>query len=90
MAPLNPALGLLCPGHSSSPDPKRAEVAELADALHSGCSARKGVEVRVLSSAYPLCFKLVTHGAEYLVRIIGRLTAFPACFWLILWCLFEP
>ena len=28
-----------------------AEVAELADALHSGCSARKGVEVRVLSSA---------------------------------------
>jgi hypothetical protein len=28
-----------------------AEVAELADALHSGCSARQGVEVRVLSSA---------------------------------------
>ena len=30
---------------------ERAEVAELADALHSGCSARQGVEVRVLSSA---------------------------------------
>src|SRR5208283_2581540 len=29
-----------------------AEVAELADALHSGCSSRQGVEVRVLSSAY--------------------------------------
>src|SRR5579885_90789 len=28
-----------------------AEVAELADALHSGCSTRQGVEVRVLSSA---------------------------------------
>ena len=28
-----------------------AEVAELADALHSGCSSRQGVEVRVLSSA---------------------------------------
>ena len=26
-------------------------MAELADALHSGCSARQGVEVRVLSSA---------------------------------------
>ncbi len=31
----------------------RAEVAELADALHSGCSARQGVEVRLLSSALP-------------------------------------
>src|SRR5438477_12222688 len=31
----------------------RAEVAELADALHSGCSTRQGVEVRVLSSAPP-------------------------------------
>ena len=30
---------------------QQAEVAELADALHSGCSARQGVEVRVLSSA---------------------------------------
>ena len=29
-----------------------AEVAELADALHSGCSSRQGVEVRVLSSAF--------------------------------------
>ena len=29
-----------------------AEVAELADALASGASSRKGVEVRVLSSAY--------------------------------------
>ncbi len=29
----------------------QAEVAELADALHSGCSSRQGVEVRVLSSA---------------------------------------
>ncbi|SPE25894.1 hypothetical protein SBA2_270004 [Acidobacteriia bacterium SbA2] len=51
MAPLKPALGLLWPGRSSSPDQRRAEVAELADALHSGCSARQGVEVRVLSSA---------------------------------------
>jgi hypothetical protein len=33
-----------------------AEVAELADALHSGCSARQGVEVRVLSSA-PIVFR---------------------------------
>ncbi len=31
---------------------KIADVAELADALASGASARKGVEVRVLSSAY--------------------------------------
>ena len=38
-------------GPSSSPNTRRAEVAELADALHSGCSARQGVEVRVLSSA---------------------------------------
>src|SRR5207249_5256308 len=36
----------------------RAEVAELADALHSGCSTRQGVEVRVLSSA-PNSFVLV-------------------------------
>ena len=35
--------------------PLRAEVAELADALHSGCSTRQGVEVRVLSSA-PIVF----------------------------------
>ena len=38
-------------GRSSSLNTRRAEVAELADALHSGCSARQGVEVRVLSSA---------------------------------------
>ena len=38
-------------GPGSSPNTRRAEVAELADALHSGCSARQGVEVRVLSSA---------------------------------------
>ena len=38
-------------GPTSSPNTRRAEVAELADALHSGCSARQGVEVRVLSSA---------------------------------------
>src|SRR5271167_2066177 len=41
--------------------PELAEVAELADALHSGCSARQGVEVRVLSSApillSPLCLQ---------------------------------
>ena len=32
-----------------------AAVAELADALHSGCSARQGVEVRVLSAAPVVC-----------------------------------
>ena len=37
-----------CENATSSPC---AEVAELADALHSGCSSRQGVEVRVLSSA---------------------------------------
>ncbi len=47
-----------------------AEVAELADALASGASSRKGVEVRVLSSALhlarlfsppslPTCLKLI-------------------------------
>ena len=35
----------------AAPSIAHAEVAELADALHSGCSARQGVEVRVLSSA---------------------------------------
>ena len=43
-----PAKGFLLPESC-------AEVAELADALHSGCSARQGVEVRVLSSA-PILF----------------------------------
>lgn len=35
----------------ATPARSYAEVAELADALHSGCSSRQGVEVRVLSSA---------------------------------------
>ena len=35
----------------SPPKPSHADVAELADALDSGSSARKGVEVQVLSSA---------------------------------------
>ncbi len=42
--------------------PALAEVAELADALHSGCSARQGVEVRVLSSAPFLSFWLALVG----------------------------
>ncbi len=37
---------------------KEADVAELADALDSGSSARKGVEVQVLSSA--LLLKVAT------------------------------
>ena len=35
----------------SHPPPTHADVAELADALDSGSSSRKGVEVQVLSSA---------------------------------------
>src|SRR5688572_3255931 len=37
----------------SSAPRSRAEVAELADALDSGSSARKGVQVQILSSAPP-------------------------------------
>ena len=45
-----------------------AEVAELADALHSGCSSRQGVEVRVLSSADQPFFSHLHFDAEHLVR----------------------
>ena len=40
----------LLPENGVAP-PKCADVAELADALDSGSSSRKGVEVQVLSSA---------------------------------------
>ena len=38
-------------GKWTDSQPSRADVAELADALDSGSSSRKGVEVQVLSSA---------------------------------------
>src|SRR5271157_2451985 len=89
MAPLKPALGLLWHGHSSSPDPRRAEVAELADALHSGCSARQGVEVRVLSSAYHLSFNWLKCGSKCLVRPYLSDDWFILAFWTNRWCLFR-
>jgi hypothetical protein len=47
--------------------PHRADVAELADALDSGSSSRKGVEVQVLSSAPIQDILLIEtpHGLDY-------------------------
>jgi hypothetical protein len=44
-------------------------VAELADALHSGCSARQGVEVRVLSSAPSSLSIPEKHKAQWLKEV---------------------
>ena len=49
-----PKRGLYCGGSTACWASLCAEVAELADALASGASSRKGVEVRVLSSALHL------------------------------------
>ena len=58
--------------------PLHAEVVKLVDTLASGASARKGVEVQVLSSA-PLYLSDKTQSAPHLTAIhgpIGQLSRF--------------
>ena len=44
--------GVVASAHTGIANGRQAEMAELADALDSGSSPRKGVEVRVLFSAF--------------------------------------
>ena len=55
---------------------KQADVAELADALDSGSSARKGVEVQILSSALTLLTRtwLNSLGSFLVLRDVGLVT----------------
>ncbi len=60
---------LYAPDREKATNTACAEVAELADALHSGCSSRQGVEVRVLSSApYYLISTAYPINAEFKIR----------------------